>query len=553
MATIASCFSVAANGDIRYTGDGHGGADPGYFTVIAFHRWLQDLADNASSSGDDVLDITDSTPSERSTDNIITLLAPFNIDDTAAEHLYDGSITQAGGDTVYSGLVVVGAVETGTQLQIVQDNAIVTSYWGTGLNDDAAANILLRLCLKTRDTGADIDGKRIRVQARELSDTFAEFSLTLGQGNATAAVFTSNDLNNQTAIGTIAGWTDIVNITEGYQGLDVNGNGSDEYYYSQWDKGAHSINALYERTKWLSRRGSTEQVYGMDGELFRGISHQWAYTGETGGGSWTQNEELTWGSGATAGSGALLAVDDQGTTGTMWIQLLTGVPPAASATVTGGTSAKTATVNGSPTARTVKPEFIGTSTGAALIGGFGVGVQVADLTASDLLFDLSNNPITPPNNVQTSVGPGLITGEDYVLVGPEAGGTFDLDQLTLDGTYSGGESTVTVHEDIPTDSPKPGSIRVFDGSTYVKVSYTTFSGKSFTGCSGMPAASDGANTFISYIDKLAASGTESFTVVYSAARSLRVRVRDGGASPIKTFETTGSLGSSVAPIRTPDL
>ena len=60
--------------------------------------------DDAAASGDDILDITDATASERSTDNIITLKAPYNIDDTAAQHLYDGSIIQAGGDTIYDGI-----------------------------------------------------------------------------------------------------------------------------------------------------------------------------------------------------------------------------------------------------------------------------------------------------------------------------------------------------------------------------------------------------------------------------------------------------------------
>jgi hypothetical protein len=47
-----------------------------HYTVLELHRFLQDLADNASASGDDLLDITSSTPSERSTVNIITLLGP---------------------------------------------------------------------------------------------------------------------------------------------------------------------------------------------------------------------------------------------------------------------------------------------------------------------------------------------------------------------------------------------------------------------------------------------------------------------------------------------
>jgi hypothetical protein len=88
------------------------------------------------------------------------------------------------------------------------------------------------------------------------------------------------------------------------------------------------------------------------------------------------------------------------------------------------------------------------------------------------------------------------------------------------------------------------------------VTYSGYSGDTFTGCSGVPAASDGAYLWISYIDKVAGNSTESFTGVYAGAdRSLFIRVRDGGTTPIKTFETTGTLGASggsVTAIRTSD-
>lgn len=63
------------------------------------------------------------------------------------------------------------------------------------------------------------------------------------------------------------------------------------------------------------------------------------------------------------------------------------------------------------------------------------------------------------------------------------------------------------------------------------------------------------SVFIAYIDKAAVSASESFTSVYLADRSIFIRVRDGAATPIKTFETTGTLGSaggSATAIRTSD-
>jgi hypothetical protein len=66
----------------------------------------------------------------------------------------------------------------------------------------------------------------------------------------------------------------------------------------------------------------------------------------------------------------------------------------------------------------------------------------------------------------------------------------------------------------------------------------------------------GNNVFVSYIDTVAGSTSESFTSVYSSDRTLFIRVRDGGVTPIKTFETTGTLGSaggSSTAIRTSDV
>ena len=97
MAIDATHWTIdRATGDIRYTGPDHTVTGATYATVIQFHRWLQELADDdewAAGTGDE-LDIVDKNPSDRSTDNIITLRNGFNVDATAIEHLYDGTVIQ---------------------------------------------------------------------------------------------------------------------------------------------------------------------------------------------------------------------------------------------------------------------------------------------------------------------------------------------------------------------------------------------------------------------------------------------------------------------------
>lgn len=617
-------YSIATNGDIRYTGTTTNN------TVIEFHRWLGDLMDDALATGNDLLDITDATASERSTDNIITLKAPYNIDDTLAQHLFDGSIIQDNGNTIYEGILVFAAA--GMRLEIVQNGALATNFWTTGLNADAANGISHRFMLKVRTAGADIDGRRLIGQTREFGYTYSEFKINgTSRGNNVLALTYATDLNNQTVAGTVSGWTTITN-TEGYRSIDVDGNATPENYYSEWNKDTYSINQFYERMKWLTRRGSASTIYGLNGELFRGITHE--VTVDTPTGTFAATGAATW----AGGTGRMLAINHATTPTKMWIQLITGLAPVDNEVITVG--AATCQMNVTITERTLSFPFCGASTGSAIIGSYGFGIEAADLTASDKLTDLTNTLRIPPNNVTFTVS-GLVIGEDRVLVAPlgrefaydneggggvaftlgenlsfTGGGTAYLSFLRDDGTtgrmqvrmlsgavpadnetITGGTSgrtanvngAVAISEDprqlilntalttvgvtsvvcttaIPTDTPPTSTgtgatIRIkLDTGIYRNVPYVSYTGSTFTiastDFSGANQAAAQNSIFIAYIDKLATATSESFTGVYLADRSLFIRVRDGAATPIKTFETTGTLGSaggSSTAIRTSDL
>ena len=647
---IADDFSVAVNGDIRWTG-----TVGGPYSVLELHRFLQDLADDASASGNDLVDITSDTPSDRSTDNIITLLGTYNIDDTAAEHLFAGSITQASGATVYSGLRVLGAVnDTATQLMVIQNNQLYpftttpsAPFWGTqaagGLNGDSASGVLMRCLIKSRVFDADIDGKRIRVQARQWGDTYDFFNVTLGQGESVAAIGTTPDAQNTTSQGTVTAYTHVVNSggtanapTGGYQQIDLNNGSGARDYYSQWTFGADTsgdgLKGIWEYIKDLSGNGTAKTIDGINGELFLGITHQINYDAEASG-PFAEREIIAWGTqvafdgsttgGYTAGNrvvfsggaggqityatagaatgtlyvmmdagevapandetfieyddtaatgesgvvngsptlevggqGLLLALDDNGATGSLWIQLLIGVAPVNDDPIIGVTSEATAVVNLAPTTRTVPKTFLGSYTGT-LIGAYGVGVASSDLTASDTIEDLTATTQTPPNNVTFTVS-GLVSGEDRVLVGPRAAGILEKDQFTVTGNaLVSGNTTVEINVAVPSDTPASGDIRVEnDAGVYLETPYTSYTGNVFTltGTYGDTAAL-GSNVFVAYIDELASAATATFTTVFSAPRDLFVRVRDGGVTPIKTFEapsTLGTSGGSVAAIRTTD-
>tara|TARA_R110000868_G_scaffold22586_1_gene92587 strand:- start:4120 stop:5838 length:1719 start_codon:yes stop_codon:yes gene_type:complete len=572
MAIVQADWSIdRATSNIRYIGDDHGGASPSYATVIEFHRWLQDLADEAVSSGDDELDITDTDPSARSTDNIILLKGNYNIDDNASEHLYNGSIKQgaAGTEKIYAGFVNFGNVD---KIQIIQNGVVLTDDWwnlaaGGGVNSDTG--ISHQFLLTVRSAGLNIDNRKIIGITRQFGFTYSEFTVNFAtEGNNVLALSEVVDLNNQTAIGTVAGYTGITNTVQGYNGIDVNNDTVNEFYYSKWDsnKPTNSINDFYERAKWLTREGTAETLYGLSGELFRGITHEITVNGPTG--TFAAFEAVSW----TGGTGQMLAINSPTAATKMWIQLLTGVAPTNTQTITGASTA-TANAVGTAVTRTVSYPFVGASTGSAIIGAYGIGIETNDLTNSDTLFDLTNTSVNPPNNVTFTVG-GIVSGEDRVLVAPWDGVSTDVNgdpaidqsQLSLAG---GGLTTdnitsVVVSTAIPGDTPASGTIRVVDDLGFDRrLEYSSYSGSTFTisstdGQEDFAAvnATAGNDVYITYLDLTAAAISASFTAIYSSNRDLVVVVRDGGVSPIKQFISSATFSGSnttVTAIRTSDV
>ena len=582
MAFVAADWKITRSSkEIEYIGDLHAGTSPSYVTGIELHRALMDFADAESDGGsDDQLAIIDSVPSQRGgVDTNITLLNGYTLTSATGEgpeeHIYDTSITYNGGADIYDGIQVFG---NSTNIQVIQDGArIINDFWNqpkmiTAV-EDAASSTTHRFLVKVRTAGADIDGRRLLGTQRELGTIYTEFSIGGGtnRGNNVLALTANNDLNNNTAAGTIATWDTIVNDVEGYTQIDVNADLVDENYYSDWELGTQSKNDFYERAKWIQERvagigvdtparDADQTIYGLPGDIFRGITHSIALS--SGAGTWVEPEEVTWGTGATAGVGQLLAVDNTaGASSTiMYIQLLSGVTPGA-ITVTGNGGA-TATA-GTVTSKLVSLPFVGASTGSAIIGAYGLGVGADDLGQSDSITSLDGNPLSPPNNVTFNVtGLDITAGEeDYVLVGPESGGVLDLAQMTLAVALNGAaETQVNVGTgNIPVDTPATGQIFIQnDEGRYVLHAYTSYDGTNttftigstaFNGTGQTDSATNPRNVFIAYIAKQAASATEGFTTVYNANRNLVVRVRNGfdltpAKNPIVPFEAVATLTSA---------
>ncbi len=569
MALDAAKWQVNTDKTIQYTGGDHGTAGANYVTVLELHRWLQDLADDASvldHGNDDFMDITTQNPTDKKFDTIITLVNGYTLEDItgtpAEQFIYKGSIIQSSDDTIWDGIKVVASV--GVIVNIIQDGAVIADkFWNNvpngeataGINRDLANGVAAQFMIKVRDAGTDTDNNTLLFTTREWGKTFSEFRIpATGRGENTVPLAFADDLNNAGVQGTIDALADITNVTSGWNEIDVNQDSTNEEYYSEWDRGANDINTFYEYMKNITRNGETAQIYGIDGELFRGITHS-VETGAEAGGSWAEGgaTPVSWGAGDTAGTGQILANAD--TSNILYIQLLTGVIPTDSMLLTQGGVTATTIGSSSVVEKTVSTPFCGASTGSSIVGAYGFSLEYADLAVNDKIQALDGTTRQPPNNVTFTVG-GISAGY-RVLVGPEDGaGGLDYDQLNLDTALTVASVTsVDCAGPLPANTPTSGTIRIHrDDGQYTRHSYSSVN--TTTGVFTITShdfdtnnSNASGNVFISYIDEASAGSTVSFNTVQTSTQTLYVEARFGGTGPaytdsIKPAASTGTLGTT---------
>jgi hypothetical protein len=305
--------------------------------------------------------------------------------------------------------------------------------------------------------------------------------------------------------------------------------------------------------KYASRNGETTTLYGIPGEMFRGITHA-IDIGTPSGGTFAEGgaTNLSWGSGATAGTAKILANDT--TSHVLYVQLLTGVVPGNSVTVTQGAVTATTAGSNAVVEKPVSAPFCGASTGSSLVGAYGFALEYADLAVNDKITALDGTTRQPPNNVTFTVN-GVQSGW-YVMVAPYDAGNIDYNQLTLNGTLSGAAVTsVVVNEVIPANTPSSGTIRIKRANgAYTRHPYSAVNTgtKTFTITShnfSTNNATTGTDVFISYIDQAASGTSVSYNTVQTSNQTLYVEARFGGTGPnytdsIKPAKTSGVLGSS---------
>ncbi|MCK4620731.1 MAG: hypothetical protein KAT62_00810 [Desulfuromonadales bacterium] len=225
------------------------------YTVLALYSWLMDLFDDASQMDDDV-PMAAQTPTE------FSLINGWSIPDSSIEDfLKGGALTDTADDTVFGNIYTIGSdgVISNITLYVVQNGAVLFTA--------AAAGHIDKL-VKVKNAGTLIDSGMVTVFAREWGYTYDHYEMDMSAGGRQPApIAVSADSNNTTAVGTVGAYT--ATLAFGSYTEDVDQSGTDENYEAVVDlKSTYGVDDAYEYLKYLTRRGETGLVDGVQGQLY---------------------------------------------------------------------------------------------------------------------------------------------------------------------------------------------------------------------------------------------------------------------------------------------
>jgi hypothetical protein len=552
IAAWLSQFKVAADGSITFVS----GTDT--FHVKWINRSLQKIAWDFIISGDDEINLSFPNPSkEEALGKIVTLndhttdySVNYTVTPLVMESHFGGSVSQNNGEDIFYGMIVLGTTSIPLPIKIIQNEAELTSHWGNGKNQ-TDANTLLRIMVLGRSGGVDIDGLRVVVKASTWLETYAIWETTLALGEAVASITTADDPQNTSVQATVEAYG--ITPSEGYNLLDLDGNG-DKPYLGAWSYSPQTTKKhLYEFVKVMLVDGTTDTLYGVDGDLWTGRLFDMVITTPRSG-TWAQNETVDW----VTGNGNLVGVDTLtgGATVRLILHMGAGVPPVATDTIT-GLGGAIGTVTGTVDKLTTKPEHLAQFTGA-WIGAFGIGFDEGEVGSVDSFIDLDGTPIQPPNFVSVSGSILALDAADdlHVFLATKDSGLEapDYTVYTCVGEIVT-SAEIRVNETIAADTPQTGWFGVKkDGTTTYKFyeydSWETPSDKFNlvgTVTDDPIVAADPGFHAVMYDSMVGGGTTKTFSnsLIYSSPIDVRGWVRHGDASGVdKIIPISGTIGAA---------
>lgn len=229
-------------------------------TVNALYSAIMDLVDDAGMM-DDTVPMSAQTPTEYTLINGWTFAA-----DSDLQWLYGGSIVVQKATTdrdVWANFYTLGTIESDAVVYWLQNGASVAAHSGytTGHIDQL---------IKVIAAGSEVNSRKVTAFARnnasgnaDLYDHF-EAQATATGGRNPIPLATSPDTNDTGGAST---YTDVT-ITFGATSQDIgDGNGSQPYDVIV-DGAGRSTAQVYERLKYVTRRGETATLNGVQGQFY---------------------------------------------------------------------------------------------------------------------------------------------------------------------------------------------------------------------------------------------------------------------------------------------
>lgn len=270
---IQDDFSISSTGDIRHV------SGTTVYSVLALHAWLQDLADDATATGNDLVDILAPNPSKldgprdvavASRLNLLTSGAiVYNLDDAAAQYINFGSIKQDGANVQYSGLKTIGGIVAASPIYVVQNGNKLTKFWLDGH---------IQILVKVKTAGAYIDTGNVTAFSRKWGQTYSHFDVNLSAGGETSAALSTALDSAITLTEANAGLlSSKVAVTFGDTTQDLgNGNGSKLYKGTIALSGGCTLQEAYQYLQYLCRENSLATLNSAPGWRYRVLNAAYA-------------------------------------------------------------------------------------------------------------------------------------------------------------------------------------------------------------------------------------------------------------------------------------
>lgn len=272
---IQDDFQISTTGDIRR----QAGASSTVYSVLALHAWLQDLADDATATGNDLVDILAPNPSrldgprDAAVASRLNLLTSgsivYNLDDTAAQFINFGSIKQDNANVQYSGLKTIGGIVAASPIYVVQNGNKLTKFWSDGH---------VQILVKVKTAGALIDSGNVTAFSRKWGQSYSHFDVNLAAGGETsAALSTALDSAITLTEAQAAALSTKVAVTFGDTTQDLgNGNGGKLYKGTITLSNSCTLQEAYQYLQYLTRENSSATLNSVPGWRYRVLNS--AYT-----------------------------------------------------------------------------------------------------------------------------------------------------------------------------------------------------------------------------------------------------------------------------------